>query len=98
MQTRKVFSWVIASLRLHSHPLTLACPHTISCTKFLRPLPLVTNAKTRARGEHARSNVHGKKFLEQELGGVRDMDLRDARLVVTWAAFVLALLELSVWC
>lgn len=33
-------------------------------------------------GEHPRCNVHGCEFLEQQLGGVRDVDLRNLGLVL----------------
>jgi hypothetical protein len=56
---------------------------------------LVADAEAGARGEHAGGDVHGEELLEEQLGGVGDVDLRDARLVVAGAAFVLALLELA---
>jgi hypothetical protein len=56
---------------------------------------LVADAEAGARGEHAGGDVHGKELLEEQLGGVGDVDLRDARLVVAGAAFAFALLELT---
>jgi hypothetical protein len=56
---------------------------------------LVADAEAGARGEHAGGDVHGEELLEEQLGGVGDMDLRDARLVVAGATFVFALLELA---
>lgn len=54
---------------------------------------LVTNAEAGAVGEHAGRNVHGEKFLEQKLGGIWNVDLGDARLVVAGTAFVVALFD-----
>ena len=56
---------------------------------------LVTDAETGAGREHTGGDVHGEKFLEEKLGGVGDVDLRDARLVVAGTALVFALLELT---
>lgn len=67
----------------------------MKCAKNLVRL-LVADAKARAGGEHAGGNVHGEKLLEEELGGVRNVNLRDARLVMARTAFVFALLELTV--
>lgn len=58
---------------------------------------LVADAKAGAGSEHACSDVHGEEFLEEQFGGVRDMNLGDASLVVAGAAFVFALLELTVY-
>ena len=57
---------------------------------------LVADAEAGAGREHAGGDVHGEEFLEEEFGGVGDMDLGDACLVVAWAAFVFALLELTI--
>jgi hypothetical protein len=57
---------------------------------------LVTNADTRTICEHAGCDVHGEEFLEEELGGVGDLDLGDAGFVVARTAFVLALFKLSI--
>ena len=56
---------------------------------------LVADAEAGAGREHAGGDVHSEEFLEEELGGVRDVNLRNARLVVAGAAFVFALLELT---
>lgn len=56
----------------------------------------VSQAETGSRGEHASSDVHCHELLEEQLGGVRDLDLRDARLVVAGTALILALLDLPV--
>jgi len=56
---------------------------------------LVTDAQSRAIGKHAGGNVHGEEFLEEQLGGVGDVDLGDAGFVVAGAAFVEALFELA---
>lgn len=56
---------------------------------------LVADAEAGARGEHAGGDVHGEELLEEQLGGIGDVDLRDARLIVAGAAFVFALLELG---
>jgi hypothetical protein len=56
---------------------------------------LVTDAEAGASGEHAGGNVHGEEFLEEQLGGVGDVDLGDTRLVVARAALVFALLQLT---
>lgn len=58
---------------------------------------LVTHTETRAVREHARSNVHGEQFLEEKLGGVGNVNLGDARLVVAGPTFVEAFLELTVF-
>lgn len=57
---------------------------------------LISHAETRAVGEHARGDVHGHELLEEKLGGVGDLDLGDASLVVAWTAFVGTLFDLSV--
>lgn len=56
---------------------------------------LVTDAETGASSEHAGCDVHGEKLLEEQFGGIGDVDLRDACLVVAWAAFIFALLKLT---
>jgi hypothetical protein len=57
---------------------------------------LVANADTCTSGKHAGCDVHGEKFLEEEFGGIGDLDLGDAGFVVAGATFVLAFLELAV--
>lgn len=57
---------------------------------------LITHAETGAIGKHAGSNVHSEEFLEEEFGGVGDVDLGDAGFVVAGAAFVEAFFELAV--
>lgn len=57
---------------------------------------LVADAEAGAGCEHARGNIHGEQFLEEQFGGVGDVDLGDAGLVVAGAAFVFALFELTV--
>jgi hypothetical protein len=54
---------------------------------------LVTHAEAGTVREHAGSNVHGEQFLEEEFGSVRNMNLRDARLIVARTAFVVTLLD-----
>jgi hypothetical protein len=54
---------------------------------------LVAHAEARAVRKHARRNVHGEEFLEEQLGRVGDVDLRDAGLVVAGAAFVAAFFD-----
>lgn len=44
-------------------------------------------------GKHSSGNVHGGQLLEQKLGGVWDMDLGDAVLVVAKTALEETLLE-----
>lgn len=68
--------------------------HFMSCVQLGR-VRSVAHAETRAIREHARSNVHGHELLEEQLRRVRDLDLRDALLVMAGAAFVQALLDLS---
>ena len=58
---------------------------------------LVANTEARASREHAGGDVHSEQLLEEKLGGVRDVDLGDACLVVTGTALVFALLELAVF-
>jgi hypothetical protein len=50
--------------------------------------PLAASADRHARpvGEHARRNVHRLQLLEQQLGRVRDVDLRNLGLVLAGAA------------
>jgi hypothetical protein len=59
---------------------------------------LITDAESRASRKHAGGNVHSEKLLEEKLGGVRDVDLGNASLVVAGTTFVFALLELTVSC
>jgi hypothetical protein len=54
---------------------------------------LVTHAEAGAVCEHAGSNIHGEQFLEEEFGSVRNVDLRDARLIMARSAFVVPLLD-----
>lgn len=57
---------------------------------------LVADAEAGTGCEHACRDVHGEKFLEEQFGGVGDVDLGDAGLVVAGATLVFALLELTV--
>ena len=57
---------------------------------------LVSHAETGAVGEHAGGDVHSHKLLEEKFGGVGNLDLADARLVVAGTALVGTLLDLSV--
>lgn len=50
----------------------------------------------RAFGVHPCSNVHGSKLLEEQLGRVRDVNLRDLVLVLAGPAFVVALFEFAI--
>lgn len=59
---------------------------------------LVSHAQARSSGKHASGDVHRHELLEEQLGGVRDLNLRDARLVVARPAFVGALLDLPGSC
>jgi hypothetical protein len=54
---------------------------------------LVTHTEAGAIREHTGSNVHGEQFLEKEFGSVRNVNLRDACLVVARTAFVVTLLD-----
>jgi hypothetical protein len=56
---------------------------------------LVAYAETGAVCEHACGDVHGEEFLEEEFGGVGDVNLGDAGFVVARAAFVESLLQLA---
>lgn len=47
-------------------------------------------------GEHSRGNVHRGQLLEQKLGGIGDVHLGDAVLVVARPALEEALLQLAV--
>jgi len=38
-------------------------------------------------GEHAGGDIHGRKLLEEQFGGVRNVDLGDLRLVLAGPAF-----------
>jgi hypothetical protein len=46
-------------------------------------------------GKHPSGNVHRGQLLEQKLGGVGDVDLRDAVLVIAETAFEKTLLEFT---
>jgi hypothetical protein len=59
---------------------------------------LITDAESRAGREHAGGNIHGEKLLEEKLGGVRDVNLGNACLIVAWTTLVFALLELTISC
>jgi hypothetical protein len=65
--------------------------HTLARFSVLTGI-LVAHAEARAIGKHARGDVHGEEFLEEQFCGVRDVDLRDASFVVARPAFVVALL------
>lgn len=60
------------------------------------PLRLCSNTHTRTLAVHSRSDVHGGKFLEEKLGGIGKMNLRDLRLVAARATFELVLLQITV--
>ena len=66
----------------------------ILCLKIFRHL--VTHAEAGTIGEHACGNVHGEELLEEEFRGIRDVDLRDASLIVAGAALIETLLELTI--
>lgn len=59
---------------------------------------LVTDAESRAGRKHAGGDVHREKLLEEQLGGVGNVDLGDAGLIVAGTTLVFALLELTVSC
>jgi hypothetical protein len=59
---------------------------------------LVSYAEAGAVREHACGNIHGEKLLEEQFGGIGNVDLRDAGFVMTRAAFVRALLVLTRYC
>lgn len=46
----------------------------------------LADTNTRPVGEHACGNVHGSQLLEEQLGRVWDVNLRDLGLVSTWSA------------
>jgi hypothetical protein len=56
----------------------------------------LTNRYPRPVGEHARRNVHGRQLLEEQLGRVGDVHLRDARLVLAGSALEGLLAEVAV--
>lgn len=56
---------------------------------------LVTHTETRTIRKHAGRDIHSEQFLEEQFCRVRDVDLRDTSFVVARAAFVEALLELT---
>lgn len=47
-------------------------------------------------GVHPRGNVHTCQFLKEQLGGVRNMDLCDFRLVLARATLELSSCEISI--
>ena len=49
-------------------------------------------------GKHARRNVHRGQLLEQQLGRVWNVDLRDSVLIVAQSTFEEALLQFSARC
>lgn len=55
-----------------------------------------THRNPRAIGEHPSGNVHGGQLLEQQLGGVGDVDLRDTVLVVAKTTLEKALLQFPI--
>lgn len=68
---------------------------------YFHNLPTIVHladADTRSVGEHACGNVHRGQFLEEQLGGVRDVHLRDLGLVSAWSALEGLSVELTVSC
>ena len=55
-----------------------------------------TNRNPRPVGEHARRDVHGRQLLEQQLGRVGNVHLRDARLVLAGPALEGLLAQVAV--
>lgn len=56
----------------------------------------LTHRHPRAIGEHARRDIHRGQLLEQKLGRIRDVDLRDPVFVVAQPALEEALLKFTV--
>jgi hypothetical protein len=55
-----------------------------------------THRNPRAIGEHPSGNVHGGQLLEQQLGGIGDVDLRDTMLVVAKTTLEKTLLQFPI--
>jgi hypothetical protein len=55
-----------------------------------------THRNPRAIGEHPSGNVHGGQLLEQQLGSIGDVHLRDTVLVVAKAALEKTLLQFPI--
>ena len=55
----------------------------------------LSDCDARSSRKHPSRNVHRHKFLEKELGRVRDMDLRDLGFVLARSAFERILLQVS---
>lgn len=57
----------------------------------------LTDGNTRPVREHPRGDVHGLQLLEEELRGVRDVHLRDLRLVLAGPALERLLGQIPAW-
>lgn len=76
--------------RIYIYPrLTSSLSH-LSTPRKKRTL---ADRNTAALGIHSRRDVHGREFLEQQLGGVGQDDARNLRLVPARSALVLVFLE-----
>lgn len=56
----------------------------------------LADTDTRPVGEHAGCNVHRRQLLEEQLGRVRDVHLRDLGLVSAWSALERLCVEFAV--
>lgn len=48
-----------------------------------------------AIGEHARRNVHCHQLLEEQLGSIWQVNLRNARAIFAWTAFKCLVFEIA---
>ena len=71
---------------------------TRPCGIEIKEIGPLAHRNSRAISKHPSGNVHRGQLLEQKLGGVGDMDLGDAVLVVTQATFKETLFEFTIDC
>lgn len=58
----------------------------------------LADTDTRPVGEHASSNVHRRQLLEEQLGRVWNVHLRDLGLVSAWSALKRLCVEFAISC
>ena len=78
-----------------SIPTETPCPSK-SESSVQRPILNIPNTNPRPRRKHPRRNIHTHQLLKQQFRRIRNIDLRNLRLVVARSTLVLAFFDLPV--
>ena len=85
---------------MQKRPMSILSSYTSpDVTPFLRiKVGGLADTDTRPIGEHASSDVHRRQLLEEQLGRVWDVHLRDLGLVSAWSALERLCVEFAISC